>query len=346
MSDPALIAKMQAILSAEESAMRLELTGMAFDALLAQPASVLLADAELLPSLLAALSADNTQRVMGQHVLPAALRMTSQLETAEQRLRDLLPEAARKELERIIASGKGPRFGWLKGALDPADLRELFAPVVQQVLVQFTSKLPIPGLGASGGQGAAAAAGALGGLVGMLGKQVQKSASQFAEVGKSVMGGLGSELERRMQAFARDFSQTAMGEFRTAVADRIKSPEGQAILVRMRDRAVRHVFDAQLSDVAQDMSHLPMAELSQVAPAVVAFQREQPLLSSLLATEIAAALSAIGQRPLAELLSEAALLETARDMTQRIVDPGARALFASEDFGAWLSRLLAAAAQP
>ncbi len=318
---------------------------MAFDHLLAQPASVVLSDKQLVSSLLSALTAENARRVVDRHVLPATLRTGEQLSATEQRLRDLLPEASRHELEAIIAKGQGPRFGWLKGALDPADLRELFAPVVQQVLVQFTSKLPIPGVGGSG-TGHSAAAGAIGGLVGMLGKQMQKSASQFAEVGKSVMGGLGSELERRMHAFARDFSQTAMGEFRIAVEDRLKSQEGKAILLRMRDRAVAHVFDAKLADVAQDILRLPMAELAQVAPAVVAHQQEQALWQTLLSAEIEAALSVLGSRPIAELLREAGLLDTAREMSLRIVDPGAQALFASPAFGDWLGRLLDAAAEP
>jgi len=345
MSDAVFTSKVQALLSADDSPARAELTWMAFDALVALPMSVLLGDRELLTIVLSALTRENTARVAELHVLPATARVGARLEAADHKLRDLLPDAARDELVRIIASGKGPRFGWLKGALDPADLRELFAPVVQQVLVQFTSKLPIPGMGGGGSSGGSAG-GALGGFVGMLGKQVQKSASQFAEVGKSVMGGLGSELERRMQALARDFSHTAMGELRSAVSDRLKSAEGQAILMRMRDRAIEHVLDAKLADVTRDMLHLPIEELSKLAPEVVVHQREQTLLSALLEAELQAALSVIGQRSLLELLTEAGLYESTRDLVLRIVDPGAKALFASDKFGDWLGRLLDEAAKP
>ena len=343
MSDPVVITKIQSVLSAQTSPMRRELVGMAFDALLAQPASVLLADPQLQASLLLALTADNAERVAERHAVPAFARVGAQLSAAEERIRDLLPAESRQAIEAIIASGKGPRFGWLKGVIDPADLRELFAPVVQQVLMQFTSKLPIPGLGGAGG---GPAAGALGGLVGMLGKQVQKSASQFAEVGKSVMGGIGSELERRMHALARDFSQTAMGEFRSAVEDRLKSAEGKAILIRMRDRAVKHVFDTKIGDISKDMLHLPADDIAKVIPKVVAFQSGQSLLHAVLAGEISAALAAIGHRPLRELVEEAGLLDVSREMTLRIVDDGARTLFASAPFGDWLGRLLDAGQQP
>jgi len=344
MSDAALTANLQALLSADDSPARAELTWMAFDSLASQPVSLLFGDAELLPIVLSALTRENASRVAERHVLPATHRALERLAAAEQKLRDLLPEPARAELVRIIATGKGPRFGWLKGALDPADLRELFAPVLQQMLVQFAAKMPIPGIGGAGSQ-PGPAAGALGGLVGMIGKQVQKSASQFAEVGKSVMGGLGGELERRMQALARDFSHTAMGELRAALEDRVKSPEGQAILMRMRDRAIEHVLDARLSDVTRDMLHLPIDELATLSPDVVVHQRQDKLLSALLQSELDAALAVVGQHSLLELLSEYGLYESARDLTLRVVDPGAKALFASDRFGAWLSRLLDTAAK-
>lgn len=345
MSDADLKSRIQTLLGADDSPQRAELTWLAFEALVSQPVSLLLSDPELVNITLSALTRDNTARVSERHVLPATSRIAAELQAGEQRLRDLLPEAARAELVRIVESGRGPRLPWLKGALDPADLRELFAPVLQRVLVQFASKLPIPGLSGATGSGGAAA-GALGGLVGMLGKQVQKSASQFADVGKSVIGGLGSELERRMQALARDFSHTAMGELRTAVEERLKSPEGQAILLRMRDRAIGHVLDAKLSDVSKDFMRTPFDELSQVAPDIAAYHRDYPLLGALLRTELSAALSVLGQRSLADLLMEAGLYENARDLTLRIIDPGAKALFASDAFGAWLTRLLEAAKGP
>jgi len=345
MSDADLTTRIQTLLSGDDSKERAELVWLAFEAIASQPVSLLLSDHELVPLLLSALTHDNAARVAVRHILPATSRVGEELKRAEQRLRDLLPEAAQHELIRIVVSGRGPRLTWLKGALDPADLRELFAPVVQRVLVQFSAKLPIPGLGAAGA-GAGAAGGALGGLVGMLGKQVQKSASQFADVGKSVMGGLGSELERRMQSLARDFSQTAIGELRTAVEERLRSPEGQAILLRMRDRAIEHVLDAKLSDMAVDFMRTPFDALAEVAPSIVVHQREHPLLSALLTMEVSAALEVLGQRSLQDVLMEAGLYESSRDLTLRIIDPGAKALFASETFGAWLARLLDAAKAP
>src|SRR5688572_28660128 len=112
MADPALTAKMQALLSADDSAHRLALTNLAFDALMSQEAKVVLGVPQLVSSVLSALTRENAQRVANEHVVPATERIGATLTGAEQRLRELLPEASRTELERIIASGKGPRFGW------------------------------------------------------------------------------------------------------------------------------------------------------------------------------------------------------------------------------------------
>ncbi len=334
---------MIALLGAETSYLRRELCEMAFDALAAEPAERLQSDPELVALLLSALTAQNTERVATLHALPAMARIGARIEAATERVRDVMPESAEADLLALIELGKGPRFGWLKGAIDPSDLRELFAPVLQQLLVQFSTKLPIPGMGA---QGQGGSAGALGGLVGRLGKQVQKSASQLADVGKSVMGGLSGELERRMQTLARDFSHTAVGELQKVTAERLTSPEGKAILARMRARALAHLMDARLSDIAHDLLRLPTAEIAQLSPGVVSHNRERKLLSDLLEAELAAALETVGKRSLSELLAEYGLLASAREMTLRVVDPSVRALVQSERFGAFLERLVSEAKAP
>ncbi len=137
------------------------------------------------------------------------------------------PEAGTSSCGPSWRADRGLRFGWLKGAVDPDDIRQLVAPVIQQMLLRFASKLPIPGFsGGSGGGGGGGGSG-LGGLVGMIGKQVQKSAGQLAEAGKSVMNSV-----------ARDFSRTATTEFRAALAVRMKSDEGKKIVLRIRERVV------------------------------------------------------------------------------------------------------------
>lgn len=328
--------KIQALLSAEASPLRDELLTLTFDAITAQPLSGLLSDPGLVPLIFKALTADNAERIAERHVLPIIARVDQAFAGKPERLKDGLTDEAEKQLRAIVASGQGPRLGWLKGAVDPDDIRQLVAPVVQQVLIQFASKLPIPGLaGAGGSGGGGGGGGGLGGLVGMIGKQVQKSAGQLAEAGKSVMNSV-----------ARDFSQTAITEFRTALGVRMKSDEGQKIILRIRERVVNRVIAGKLSDVIVDFRHLPEKEIAGVVAKVLDHLPKQPWFRSIIETEVKEALALVGSRSLAELLEEAGLLAEARALTVHTVAPGVKALAASDAFGVWVERLLDASGTP
>jgi hypothetical protein len=335
----------QALLSADDSPLRDELLGLVFDAVAAQPLSGLLADPGLVPLIYKALNRENAQRIATRHVLPGISRVDTAFRGTKHKIGDAVSEQGQRELRAIVASGKGPRLGWLKGAVDPNEVRLLVAPVVQQVLIQFTTKLPIPGLAGSGG-GGSSGGGGIGGLVGMLGKQVQRSAGQLADVGKSVMSGLGSEFERRMQQMARDFSQTAIVEFRSALATRLQSEEGKQIVGRIRDRVVEHILAAKLDDASKDLMHLPVLDIGALVVSIIDHLPSQPWFREILEAEVHAVLGELGKRSLSDLLEENGLLAEARALTFAAVAPGVKTLAASSAFGDWLDRLLAQSAAP
>jgi hypothetical protein len=328
--------KIQSLLSADASPLRDELLTLVFDAITAQPLSGLLSDPGLAPLILKALTAENADRIAERHVLPIIARLDAAFVGKPERLKDGLSEEGEKLLRAIVASGKGPRLLWLKGAVDPDDIRQLVAPVVQQVLIQFASKLPIPGLsggGSSGGGGSGG--GGLGGLVGMIGKQVQRSAGQLADVGKNVMNGI-----------ARDFSQTAISEFRTALGVRMKSDEGKKIVLRIRERVVDRVIAGKLTDVIVDFRHLPEKDIAGVVAKVLHHLPQQPWFQQIIEAEVREALAVVGERSLAELLVEAGLLVEARALVVATVAPGVKALAASDAFAGWVDRLLAESSAP
>jgi hypothetical protein len=295
----------------------------------------------LAASVVRALTRDNAQRVAERHVLTGVARVTGALASREEPLRDALSPEAEVSLREMLQHSPPPKLRWLRGAFDPEDFRQLLAPVVQQVLLQFTTKLPIFG---QTGQGAGG--GGLGGFVGMLGKQVQKSAGQLADVGRSVMSGLGGEVERRMQAVARDFSQTATADFRAALVERLASDEGKRIMARMRDRVLEQVLNARLGEVASDVAMLPIAEGARFTVELLDKLATKPWFEAVLHDEIAGVLDELGQRSLHDLLSEAGLLESARAQILSAVEPGLSVLVKRDDFGAWLDRLLEASSQP
>jgi hypothetical protein len=211
-------------------------------------------------------------------------------------------------------------------------VRQLIAPIIQQLLLQFTQKLPIPGVGGASGSSSGGRdrdAGGLGGLVGRIGKQVQRSAGQLADVGRSMMGGV-----------IKDFSQNATSEFRSALRDRMKSPEGKRIVERMRDRFLTHLLGAKADHVVKDFMHLPRPEIARMVALVIDHLRENALFRRVVEAEFAAVVDAIGAQTGKELLEELGIYETTRQQVLEAVDPGVRALAQSDAFGAWLDGVL------
>jgi len=326
--------KIQALLGAQHSTQRSELTALAFDAITAQPLARLVDREALLAGIISGLTEANAERIGKQHVLPAIDRIAAALSGKPDRVRDLISEAADKQLIAIVASGQGPRFAWMRNAFDPDDVRQLIAPIIQQLLLQFTAKLPIPGVGGAGAGSTGSGGGGggpsgIGGLVGRIGKQVQKSAGQLADVGRSMMGGV-----------IKDFSQTATSEFRVALKDRLKSPEGQRIVERMRDRFLRHLLGAKADVVVQDFMHLPRPEIAHMVSLVIEHLRELPLFRAVLETEVNAVLDELSTKSARELLDELGVYDSTRTQVLAVVDPGVQALLSSSEFGDWLERLL------
>lgn len=331
--------RIQQLLSEETSPLRDELLGLGFDALASVPLRELSSTAALAPLICAALARETSALIAERHVLPGITRVSSGLDGAPEKLQHALSERGVEQLRAIIQSGKGPRFAWLAGAIDPVDVRNLLAPVIQQVLVQFASKLVLPVLGGSDKGGASST---LGGLVGRIGKQVQKSAGQVAEVGKSVISisGISFDFERRMQSVARDFSHTASAEFRSALLARLQTPEGRALLERIRDRVLDRVLAVQLDEIARDLMRLPVSDIAALTVDTLDHLRAQPLFRALLEQQISGVLEELEQRSLADLLGEAGLLAEARALAMAAVAPGIKALARAPAFGEWLDRLL------
>jgi hypothetical protein len=323
--------RIQALLAAETSPLRLELLRLVFDALAAQPLSSVMGEPDLAGLIARGLARDNIERITRRHVLPAVARVQKRLANADERVRDLLPKDAEVTLRALVASGKGPRFAWLKGAIDPNDLQKLITPIVQHVLTSFVTKLPIPGLSSSGGgsgSGSGGGSGGLGGFVGKIGKQVSKGASQLA-------GGLG------LQQVVRDFSQSATIEVRAATVERLRSDEGREIMRRIRDRVLDHVLAARANEVVDDFLRASPQQIGRIAEGAVSHVRDLQFFRDILTGEIQAALAEVGARSLRDLLDEMGLLDGVRKVALDAVEPGLVDLVRTDAFGDWLDRILA-----
>jgi hypothetical protein len=323
-------ARIQDLLSTSSSPLRHALIDLGIEAVLSQRLSVVLGHAALPDLIVQGMDRANVERIARRHVVPAVTRVQHRLATSDETLRQFLTHDAEATLRALVASGKGPRFQWLRGAVDPADLQRLIAPIVQHVLTSFVAKLPIPGLapGSRGESSATPRPRNPGSIVGMLGKQVARGASQIA-------GGLG------LQQVVRDFSQSAADEIRSAVLDRLRSEEGKQITERIRERVLGRILSTKATVIVDDFLRVSPAEVARIAEGAVSRTRDLTLFSDLLAGEVRAVLAEIGGRPVRDVLEEANLLEGVRALARAAVEPGVVDLVRGEAFGAWLDELLA-----
>ena len=249
-----------------------------------------------------------------------------------------LPEKVRTRLRDVIAATATPPGRWTRGAVDPVLVRKLVAPALQDVLLAFTRRLPVPDLGA--GEPAWPGLGLMTGLGTRVREEIERRAGQVADAGRAVLDGLGIDLERQIEAVTREFSQTAERDFREALKRRVETPEGRALLAEIQGQTLDRLLATRFDELHEDVESLPWVELADLAAPTLDHLRKQPFVERALRGEIDAWLAADGSRSVRDLLGEVGLLAAVRAHTLARADSLARDLFASDSFAQWLAELL------
>jgi hypothetical protein len=327
-------------LVAEESPLRAAGIDLFTDFLLGRRVAELVDVEASVEILLAALTEDNVTRVVVEHLSPAWDRHRQRSEARAEKLGDGFPEDAREKLEELLARQKPPKMAWAKGAVDPILVQKLLAPVLQRTLLSFARKLPLVGAGAGGAAGEEGKG--LGGLAGKLGKEAAKRAQKIAgTVGKSVIGGIGAEMNERIQSAARDFSKEAEKELREALVDRLKSDEGRELAREIRRQALDRVFGTEVAVLMRDVEELPRKELEGLVGPVLAYDARREIGRAAVDEELRAFLDVEGAKTVGELAEELGIAEAVRATVRGRLDALARELFAAPGFRRWLEKLVA-----
>jgi len=321
-------------LTGTDSTLRDELVAGVLDHVLAQPLRDLV-DLERVHALVtSALSEPNVRTAVQRHVVPGWRRYAAAIAGSDTRVGALVPEAARPSIHAIARALRVPRARWAKGAVDPALVRRFLAPVWTQVLLSFATRLPIPGLAAAGGKRDGS------GVAGFLARSVQGGAEKLIDRGRSMMGGLGAEVERRLLEAARGFSDNAAEIFREALRERVASSEGRELLERITGELVERVLDARFSDLQEDVAALPLDQVFDLAPQLVAHAAPGPYVEDIVQREIAAYLELEGERTLDSMLDELGIAAEVRAALLARGQSVAAGYFASPSFADWCARLL------
>ena len=335
-------ARLQAALSAEESELRERWVSLLLDASLDQPLLQLMPDAaQLTDWLVEATTLDNLERLRERHGDPAWSRLKARAAANPTTIQDWLGEALVARLQDDLATLHFPVASWTKEALDGHLLRTLLAPVLQDTLLQFARKLPL--------LNPAAAAPVKGGLFGdvasRMKEQVEKRAERFVEAGKGLLGGLGAEVEARVQSAARDFASSAVEDMKHRLGARLKEGESVGILRQVRQRVTAAWLRHPLHDHMSDLDALPLSTLSALTPSLVAGAMEHEWVQAAVEAELAAQLETLRGVTLRGWLTEAGLLDLTLEQTRPLFDRFGRTMFASQAGGAWLAEVAAVATE-
>jgi hypothetical protein len=331
-------ARILAALRAEGSPLRRRGMALAVDFALGRSLHELVDRAGLVRAITESLRAESLVRVIQDRAPATWRRHVARSHERRLAVGETLPEELRTRLRRVIAETPPPPGRWTRNAVDPALVRGLVAPIMQDVLVAFVQRLPLPGVGSAEpswpGLGLASALGS------RVRDEIGKRAGQVADAGRAVLGGLGIDVEREIEAATREFSQTAERDFRDALARRIQTPEGRALLGEIQAQLLDRLLASRFDELHEDVESLPWGELAALAGPALDHLRRQPFLARALEDEIEAWLAADGDRPIRDLLEETGLLAPFREHALTTADRLSVELFASAAFERWLADLL------
>ena len=311
---------------------------LAVDAALELPLATFLDVERTTAIVLAGTTGENAARWVARHGWPGFERNLARYEGTNTTPADLLGPDARAQIERLAANVPRPTSAWAKNAVDPQLVRELLAPVWQETLTRFAKRLPVPGIGGGGDAGRGFGSGL--GLRYKLKSRVEGRAAELVERSKTVLGGLGAEVERQVQAAAREFSQSATQTAKEAFDARMQSEDGKRLVGEIRKQALAAVLDTPIATLQEDARAFPVRAWMDLAPLIADHQRGLPAYRALLSEEVGAIVAADGLRPIRELLAEAGLLDLVTTNLLTDLDVVAAATVETDTFARWVHDLV------
>ncbi len=339
MTDPALdraLARALLRLRDPESPLLARGAAIAVDTALDRPLSEVIAPERVIALVVAAIDETRVERALREIVHPAQDRQRALLLAQDDTLSAWLPEGAGVLLEEIAAGTRAPRGAWAAKLVDRTHVRELLAPVLQETLLAFARKLPMVGSVEEGRAGKL-----LGGLARGIAHGAGERAAKLADLGRSALGGLGAEMEKRVTSAARDFSQGAIEPLRDTFAERLTSEEGKAILAKMRAHAIGVLLEAKAAELIDDLDSAPREPLDRLIARTLAHDVRRPEMQAMLRAEVEAFLTAREGMTLRSLLDEWGTTADAVAEARRITELTLRAAVSEGPLEAWLRELLA-----
>jgi hypothetical protein len=255
----------------------------------------LLVAARLLDQAVAVGNEERLGRLLGRLWAPARRRLLERARTSSRRLEAWLPEPARQALAGLLAVPAPIPASLVDELVASAAVRQTVRQMLEETVANLVSRAfaVTPG-----------------------GRSVRGVLGWGARAAGGLLGGLGDELEARLQERLREVLDHGVAMVLLRLAERLKSPETAALLGRRRRALFVWLCQGTEADAGRYLELLPHSMLDALVPVAVAHNLGRDEVRRAVAEEIQAALEELGREPLGALLRELGLYEQARQGMQ------------------------------
>lgn len=254
--------------------------------------------------------------------------LTERLQAEPRPMKDVVAREVRAALREVVARPFSPERRLVLAIIDRSPVRELVRQLLLDTVLDFGRKASAPVAGMARG---------LGSLARLAGETVKARGGGLG----SLVGAVGSEVERQLERRAVDFVDAALGGVMGQLADVIANPQRAAEAAELRVAFLDGALELSGPQLARELMNLDAAGGAEVLRAGlarwVASDQAAPQLHQLADF----VLTRDAGRPVGELLREIGLLEVVRAAAVEALAERTRRLAATPAFEAWLTALLA-----
>ncbi len=303
-----------------------ELIDLAFDHACARPVADFVDLEQVLPTLDALTEPARAARWQARLVVPMRARLLERASKSAVTLGAWLPADITEALRGRLGQPRPIPRAWIDELVGSERVREAVRAMLSESLTSFVQK-------ASSALSDNKAAGS-GGLRGALG--------WGAKAAGAVIGGIGEEVQQRLQDRVRDYVDVAVGTVQSRIAERLRSEETAKAIGRRRLKVFEKALATTEAEATKNAAKAPWAELDADGPRVVAHNLARAEVREAIRAEAEAALKELSGDTLGAVLDDLGLKDAARAHAHRVALPGLRDMAASPAFGDWWARATAA----
>lgn len=309
-----------------DDALLTELIDLTFDHACARPFGELVDVTKALPMLDALTEPERAARWQKRLLHPARARLIERASKSAVLVGAWLPTDVAERMRNRLGTPRPIPKKWIDEAVGNERVREAVRSMLSEALTSFVQK-------ASSTLTDNKAAGS-GGLRGALG--------WGAKAAGAVIGGIGEEVQQRLQDRVRDYVDIAVGTVQTRIAERLRSEETARSIGRRRLALYEKALKTPESEAARTLEKTPWSELDADGPRVVAHNIARTEVREAIRAELDAALQELGNDTLGALLDDLGLRALVREAVHHAALPGLRALVQTDGFDAWWAKATAA----